>query len=416
MNMKKTHFIFAAFVLLVICMVLLCGNKTNIESTVASEDNSEDFVSVEESADAAYVVEPASEPEPAPEPEPEPEIAVESPVLPSEYDVKGIYVSGAMAGTTSGMDALIALLDETELNTMVIDVKNDAGEVTFSISDETVQAIGATRAYIKDINALMTTLKEHGIHTVARIVCFKDPVLAAARPEFAIRNSNGVPVAGSDQMTWVDPYKEEVWEYIVNVALGAAEAGFDEIQFDYVRFPVGVDAVYEVSTNEYPKETAITNFLTYAVNRLHEAGVIVGVDLFGTVIGSEEDTKSVGQNYTALGAIADVLDPMVYPSHYANGSFGQAVPDAAPYETIYGAMQKSDAALSSIAEEERATVRPWLQCFTATWIKGHITYDRAAIDVQIQAASDCGYTQYILWNSKNNYDVMREMPAEALAN
>lgn len=329
--------------------------------------------------------------------------------------VKGIYVTGPRAGS-AGMEDLIRLVDETELNAMVIDVKNDEGNVTFKLTneeilqdipvlDQIVQMQAGVR-YIRDIQALMQEVKDHDIYTIARIVCFKDPHLAAAQPELALRKPDGKPVTDANGLAWVNPYKQEVWEYLTELAEMAADLGFDEIQYDYVRFPVGSDADaadYGVDMEAYPKRQAIQDFLSYAGDRLHEKGCVVTADVFGTIIGSETDVQTVGQDYTALGQTVDAISPMVYPSHYANGVFGLEVPDAHPYETVSAAMQGSAEELQSIPEAERAVVRPWLQAFTATWVPGHISYNGIQIREQIQAVYDAGYEEWILWNATNRY-------------
>ena len=186
----------------------------------------------------------------------------------------------------------------------------------------------------------------------------------------------------------------------------AADLGFDEIQYDYVRFPVGSDANmadYGVDMDAYPKRQAIQDFLAYAGDRLHEKECVITADVFGTIIGSETDVQTVGQDYTALGQTVDAISPMVYPSHYANGVFGLKVPDANPYETVSAAMQGSVEELQEIPEAERAVVRPWLQAFTATWVPGHISYNGTQIREQIQAVYDAGYEEWILWNATNRY-------------
>ncbi len=319
--------------------------------------------------------------------------------------VRGIYVTGPMAGS-AGMDELIALVDETELNAMVIDVKNDDGNITYQMDLESAKNMGACIGYISDMEGLMQKLKEHQIYTIARIVCFKDPYLAAGNPGLALTKPDGTPVTDANGLAFVNPYKEETWEYIVDVSAAAADMGFDEIQFDYVRFPIGEDADaadYGVDMNTYTKEQAITGFLSYAAERLHEKQVVIGADVFGTIIGSETDVERVGQNYQTIGGTVDVLSPMVYPSHYANGVFGLNVPDAYPYETVLGALQGSVKELEAVGEADRAVVRPWLQSFTATWVPGHISYEGEEIRKQIQAVYDAGYEEWILWNASNRY-------------
>lgn len=319
--------------------------------------------------------------------------------------VKGIYVTGPMAGNAA-FDGLLKLVDETELNAMVIDVKNDAGEITWKMDQETAASMGACINYISDIDSLMARLKEHKVYTIARIVCFKDPYLAQNAPELALKKADGTPVTDGNGLAWVNPYQEGVWEYLVEVAKAAARAGFDEIQFDYVRFPIGSDADaadYGVDMEAYTKQQAITDFLSYAAKQLHSEGIPVTADVFGTIIGNETDVKQVGQDYAVLGSVLDAICPMVYPSHYGNHVFGLPVPDAQPYETVLAAMTASAEELSAVSEEKRAVVRPWLQAFTATWVEGHISYGGEQIRQQIQAVYDAGYEEWILWNASNRY-------------
>lgn len=319
--------------------------------------------------------------------------------------VKGIYVTGPVAGSER-MNDLITLVDATELNTMVIDVKNDEGEITWKMDSGSVLEMGNGVAYIRDINALMETLKKHEIYTIARIVCFKDPVFAQNHVDSALKKPDGGLVTDAYGLAWVNPYDEEVWAYLTEIAQAALEVGFDEVQFDYVRFPIGEDADaadYKVDMSVNTKEQAISGFLSYACSQIHEKGGVVTADVFGTVIGSATDIERVGQNYAELGKTVDVLSPMVYPSHYGPGVFGFDVPDAHPYDTVYQALMLSQDVLGQSAGESCAVVRPWLQAFTATWVSGHISYEAQQIQEQIQAVYDAGYEEWILWNATCRY-------------
>ncbi len=319
--------------------------------------------------------------------------------------VRGIYITGPMAGS-AGIEDLIDLVDSTELNAVVIDMKNDEGNITYQMDLQSAQEMGACINYISDMEGLMAELKEHDIYTIARIVCFKDPYLAEHNPQLALKKADGSNLTDAYGLTWVNPYKEEVWEYLTDVALAAADMGFDEIQYDYVRFPIGNEAEtadYGVDIQSYPREQAIMNFLDYATEHLHEKGIPVTADVFGTIIGSAIDVEQVGQDYVGLGSTVDVLCPMIYPSHYGKGVFGYDVPDAYPYETVYAALMASKSELAGIADKDRAVVRPWLQAFTATWVSGHITYGGDEIRSQIQAVYDAGYEEWILWNASNRY-------------
>ena len=410
--------------------------------------------------------------------------------------VKGIYVSGPMAGT-AGMDNLIALVDRTELNALVIDVKNDDGYLTCELDVPLAEQIGSEKHYIKDLPALVQTCKEKNLYLIARVVAFKDPILAEKMPEWSLHNSDGSIFRDKSGLAWVNPYRKEVWEYLASVGEAAIKAGFDEVQYDYVRFSTDsrmkqVD--FGDSTKGRTKTEAISGFTLYASERIHAAGGRISADVYGVVIDSEEDQQIVGQNYVEMSRSLDAISPMIYPSHYGPYNYQIPVPDAQPYDTVLAAMQASkmvlagldpktgkkpvsadvsgndavdaaivggeavsgnnaaDAAADSqstsgttavsgndaaqdaenaqaaedaqaakdaaaktpaLSKEEiaqldpttgvQATVRPWLQDFTATWVKGHISYGPEEIRAQIQAVYDAGYEEWILWNAANRY-------------
>ena len=416
--------------------------------------------------------------------------------------VKGIYVSGPMAGT-AGMDNLIALVDRTELNALVIDVKNDDGYLTCELDVPLVEQIGSEKHYIKDLPALVQTCKEKNIYLIARVVAFKDPILAEKMPEWSLHNSDGSIFRDKSGLAWVNPYRKEVWEYLASVGEAAIKAGFDEVQYDYVRFSTDsrmkqVD--FGDSTKGRTKTEAISGFTLYASERIHAAGGQISADVYGVVIDSEEDQQIVGQNYVEMSRSLDAISPMIYPSHYGPYNYQIPVPDAQPYDTVLAAMQASkmvlagldpktgkkpvsvdvsgndamdaaivggeavsgnnaadtaadsqstsgttavsgndaaqdaenaqaadgaqaaadaqaaeDAAAKTFALSKdeiaqldpttgvQATVRPWLQDFTATWVKGHISYGPEEIRAQIQAVYDAGYEEWILWNAANRY-------------
>ncbi len=319
--------------------------------------------------------------------------------------VRGIYVTGPTAGIDK-IDDIIALINSTELNAIVLDVKDDNGNVTFKLDNEDVISTEACVPYIPDINELLAKLKENDIYVIARIPCFKDPILAKARPELCLRAIDGVPVTDANGNEWVNPCREEVWDYVISIAESCCELGFDEIQLDYVRFPVGQnaeDALYGAPSDDDSRQQYISQFLSKVCEAVHKYKIPISADVFGTIIKSQEDSRHIGQDYENLARSIDVLSPMIYPSHYAAGEFGIEVPDAAPYETIYAALNGSREVLSKVPNENQAVIRPWLQAFTATWVDNYIEYNGREIRKQIQAVYDAGYDEWIFWNSKSNY-------------
>lgn len=362
----------------------------------------------------AEVEPPSAPPTPSESPPAPSEPATEvtpSPSLPAAPDsIRGIYVSGPMAGNAY-LSELIALADQTELNAMVIDLKNDEGHLTYQPSSGIALEMGAYMPYISDLPGLVSTLKEHEIYTIARIVAFKDPVLAKTKPELTLHDANGAAISESGSLSWVNPFEKQVWSYLEEIALDAAEAGFDEVQFDYVRFPAGGSAQIDYGPAGRGKEKtdAVAGFLTEVTSLLHARGVRCSADVFGTIITNPADAEYVGQNFVQLAQIVDKICPMVYPSHYSANSFGLAVPDSQPYETVHAALGYASSSLFGF--ENANCVRPWLQDFTATWVTGHITYGPEELRAQIKAVYDAGYTDWLLWNANNRYTAEGLEPA-----
>ena len=333
------------------------------------------------------------------------EEASENAVRPEPVKVKGIYVSGPVAGMAK-MDELIDLVDQTELNAMVIDVKNDEGKVTYKMHSDQVQELGTSVGYISDIKGLVNKCKGKDIYLIARIVAFRDPYLAEKKPEWAVHDRKGEVFHDKNGMAWVNPYNREVWDYLVEVASQAAMDGFDEVQFDYIRFSTDIkeeELDYGTEAQKIDKIEIITEFTKYLYDNLVPCGVYVAADVFGTVIDNETDQKIVGQDYVRMAQNLDYICPMVYPSHYRNGAYGIAVPDADPYATIHAAAVSSARQLQAVPEEECAHVRLWLQSFTASWVPNHISYGPRQIREQIKAAYDAGYEEWILWNATVRY-------------
>lgn len=332
-------------------------------------------------------------------------------VLPNKKPakVKGIYISGYMAGS-EGVQDILDRMSGTEINTVVIDVKNDEGRITFAMENTPmVNEIGASEKYIGDIGSLMARLKARGLYTIARVVAFRDPYLAENKPEWSLKNADGSLHRDNKGLAWVNPYRQEVWDYLVEVGKEAARVGFDEIQFDYIRFATDSTMKQvlfdEADTKGRSKTDIITEFVEYVYEKLSESDVFISADVFGTIIGSEVDAETVGQDYVKMAAHLDYICPMIYPSHYGDGNFGLEHPDTEPYLAVSGALKKSRQELEALEDKEgkQAIVRPWLQDFTASYLKHYIPYGPDEIRAQIQAVYDAGYDEWILWSASNRY-------------
>jgi hypothetical protein len=319
--------------------------------------------------------------------------------MPKPAAVRGIYLNAWAAGSARKLDRLIALADASELNAFVIDVK-EGGEISYPSSVPLARQVGANRRYIPDVQGMLARLREHGIYPIARIVLFRDPVLAKAKPEWAIQRGDGSTWEDRDGHLWVDSYNRDVWDYHIALAREAIELGFAEIQWDYVRFPDVPQAL--MRTAVWParagrsKEDAVREFLLYAREQLADLGVPVTADVFGLTVSVRND-MGIGQLWEKMADATDVLLPMVYPSHFARGSYGIPHPNASPYATVRKAMEFAVGRSRRI--EGGATIRPWLQDFTL----GAPRYGAEEVRAQIQAVYDAGLTEWVLWNPGSNY-------------
>lgn len=334
-------------------------------------------------------------------------------------EVRGIYVTSSSASLTKRVDDLIALSKRTKINAFVIDVKEDDGTLLFKMkAGEKYNPNANRRSPIKDIDKFMKKMKDNNIYTIARVVSFKDPTYAKANPDKAIiTKSTGKPFTNSDGVIWVSPHDRYLWEYNIAVAKEAALAGFDEIQFDYVRFPASnggkldKDLDYRNPNKESKPET-IQKYLQYARKELEPLGVYIAADVYGQV-GSLPDDMALGQHWESVSNVVDYICPMIYPSHYGKGVYGLPVPDAEPYKTVYRSTQDSMNRNANI--DTPAMIRPWIQAFTARWVKGYITYGPEQIELQVKALKDLGINEYILWSPTNRYKIEKNPPSDKKA-
>lgn len=324
--------------------------------------------------------------------------------------VRGIYVSAYSAGGDR-FPQLVQLIDESDLNAMVIDVKDDFGYLTYLPTKESnYQGIG--RDYIKDPQGMLKKLEEKEIYPIARVVVFKDSVLAEKRPDLSFKNGDKIWTNGRGE-AFVNPFLKEVWDYNVGIAIEAAKLGFQEIQFDYVRFPEGFekrDTSLTYSMGDYEKAdlnyvqkrvATVTDFVKYAKEKLEPYNIKVSVDIFGYTATLPE-APGIGQNFSKISENVDVISSMIYPSHWTS-YFGIPRPDLEPYRLVSEYAKVENQKLNQL--EGRPISRPWLQDFTATWLgKGNYTvYGKAEIEAQIKGLKDQGINEYLLWNAGNIY-------------
>ncbi len=309
--------------------------------------------------------------------------------------VKGIYISSWAAGSKQILDKQLALADRTEINAMVIDVKDATGYVSYATDVPLAKEFKLVERRIRDIDGLMATLEEHKIVPIARIVAFNDPILAKRRPEYAVKSKSGGIWLDNKKSAYTNPYDRRVWKYLVDLGEDAADRGFQEIQFDYVRFPSDgkiSDAVYPGAGGS--KEDTIAQFLAYARGRLEKRGVWVSADVFGLTLFVKDDL-GIGQKIEKVSSNVDIVCPMIYPSHYYTGAYNQKNPNFHPYEIVTAAMKDSTRRLRGTG----AIVRPWLQDFSL----GGVTYGVEQVKAQIKAVEEQGYTEWLLWDPSLKY-------------
>jgi len=311
---------------------------------------------------------------------------------------KALYLTNYGIGDRSLRGNALKLINETELNALVIDVKGDRGGITYKSEIPLAAEIGAQKLVIvKDIKGLLATLKGRGIYTIARIVVFKDNLLGAARPDLAIKTVNGQLWRDREGLIWMDASKKEVWDYNIDIAEEAARNGFDEIQFDYVRFPDQKGPKFDMENTETNRVSAISGFLQEARKRLVPYNVFLAADVFGYVAWNLNDTY-IGQRLDSIAASVDYLALMLYPSGFQFGIPGYTNPVAHPYEIISRTLERARQRSGIPA----VRFRPWLQGFR------DYAFDRRnffgpEIRTQINAAEAFGSGGWMLWNPRNAY-------------
>ena len=311
---------------------------------------------------------------------------------------KALYLSVFGIGNRTLRNAALELVATTEINALVIDVKGDRGLIGYRSAIVLAERSGAQRVItMPDLPGLLSTLRQRGIYTIARIVVFKDDPLAIARPDLAVHRRDGSIYRDGEGLGWTDPYEAEVRAYNIGVAREAANAGFDEIQFDYARLPDATGLVYREPDTVQNRVAAIDRFLSEARTALVPYNVFISIDIFGYVCWNPGDTR-IGQQLERIAEAVDYISPMLYPSSFQFGIPGYRNPVQHPYEIVHRSLERA-------LERTRlpsVRFRPWLQAFPDYAFGGRL-FTGGEVRAQIAAAEDVGTNGWMLWNPHNRY-------------
>ena len=315
--------------------------------------------------------------------------------------MRALYVNRFAAQSSKRMKQLIQVADETEINALVIDMKDEFG-LNYAPSNPQFAKNAGTSGTVKGLPALLDTLRAHHILPIARMVVFKDSVTARVHPEWTIRKQDNSVWRDKKSLAWVNPYHHELWDYNIGVAEELMKMGFGEIQFDYIRFP---EPYPSLPTQVFPdnkgvaKPDVLAAFLKDATARITKLGGRTTADIFGlvTTVGGPLE---VGQWWEKISPNVDVVLPMVYPSHYPHGDLGLAVPNAEPYRVLKISLSKARERDAKLGITKPEHVRPWLQAFTL----GKPAYGPAELEAEKKGTYDAGYDGWVLWNPGSKYE------------
>ena len=315
--------------------------------------------------------------------------------------VKALYMSSWVAGNKKLRDNLVKIIDETELNAIVIDVKDYTGRVSFLSENPALKSVGSGENRISDVKEFVGELHDKGIYVIGRISAFQDSYLVHKEPQYAVKNKAGAVWKDYKGVSWLDVGARPVWDYLALIGEESYSVGFDELNFDYIRFPSDgnmMDISYPFSQDKL-KSVVLKEFFAFVDAKFHPKGIPISADLFGMTT-SNTDDLGIGQILENAFAHFDYVSPMVYPSHYPKNFIGIPIPAARPYEVIHYAMQ-SGVRRAEAASTTPLKLRPWLQDFSI----GGVSYSPEMVRAQVQATYDVGLTSWMLWSAANVYTV-----------
>lgn len=312
--------------------------------------------------------------------------------------VKAIYMTSWVAGTPKWRAELVDFVKKSEINSLVIDIKDYTGKIAFDTEDAFIKSEGSEEIRVRDMKDFIETLHDAGIYTIARITVFQDPYYAKRHLNQAVQKKNGTIWKDKKGLSYLDPGSKEYWDYIVLVARSAERAGFDELNFDYIRFPSDGnmnDIKFPISEKR-KKVDVLSDFFAYLDKKLSNLPVPISADVFGMTTTNYEDLN-IGQVLEGIAPYFDYIAPMVYPSHYPPTFHGYKNPAAHPYEVVLFAMSEGVRRLSAPTSTP-AKLRPWIQDFDLG-----ADYGVAEVNAQKKAVYDSGLTSWMSWDASNKY-------------
>ncbi|NBV82856.1 hypothetical protein EBR57_01865 [bacterium] len=351
--------------------------------------------------------------------------------------IKAIYMTSWVASVKPWREQLIKFINESEINALVIDVKDYSGYISFETNDPKLAELGVEDIRIKDLREFIEMAHQNGIYVIARITVFQDPMYAKLYPAHAVQTQSGTTWTDRNGLSYIDPGSRDFWDYIVRIGTAAAYAGFDELNFDYIRFPTDgnmKDAVFPISgarlskgnlatstsatvgsqkptassgvsiRRQTVKEAIITEFFAYLRQQTKPLGIPISADLFGMTMTAQDDVN-IGQYLESAAQYFDYICPMVYPSHYPPQFNGYGNPAEHPYEIVHYAMTRGAARMTAIGQDPKK-LRPWLQDFNLG-----ATYDAAKVRAQIKATYDSKLVSWLIWDPRNKYTRQAYLPA-----
>lgn len=314
--------------------------------------------------------------------------------------VKALYMSGWVTGSDKFRDSLVKIVDETELNTVVIDIKDSTGRISFATDNPDIQKIGSSENRIKNIKELISSLHSKNIYVVGRISTFQDAYLTKLKPEWAIKKiSDGGVWKDRKGLSFLDPTNKNVQQYILNIALYSYGVGFDEINLDYIRYPSDgniKDINYNLATGETRSDNMEKFFKYFSSEIKKNENIPISGDVFGLTTEAKDD-MGIGQVWEKIIPYFDFVCPMVYPSHYPSGHAGYKNPALYPYEVINRALASAVVKTKAI-NQDISKIRPWLQDFDMG-----TTYTKELIKAEMKATYDNGLDSWMLWDPSNKY-------------